>query len=59
MTDKVFNFLNALVGGTLTPLATDTKLFEYNIVRDYMRYLRFVHFKSEGRVKDTAPSTVK
>ncbi|MGZ7044876.1 MAG: hypothetical protein ACXVJK_00995 [Candidatus Aminicenantales bacterium] len=59
MSDQVFNFLNALVGGSLTSLATDTKLFEYNIVRDYMKSLRFVQYKSEGRVKDTAPAAVK
>jgi 2',3'-cyclic-nucleotide 2'-phosphodiesterase (5'-nucleotidase family) len=59
MSDQVFSFLNALVGGSLTPLATDTKLFEYNIVRDYMKSLRFVQYKSEGRIKDTNPAPVK
>jgi 2',3'-cyclic-nucleotide 2'-phosphodiesterase (5'-nucleotidase family) len=59
MTGQVFNFLNALVGGSLTPLATDTGLFEYNVVRDYMKSLRFVCYRSEGRIKDTASVKVK
>ena len=59
MTSQVFNFLNALVGGQLTPLATDTGLFEYTVVRDYMKALRFVRYQSEGRIKDTAGATVK
>ncbi|MGA2533756.1 MAG: 5'-nucleotidase C-terminal domain-containing protein [Candidatus Aminicenantales bacterium] len=59
MSEQVFNFLNALTGGQLSSLPTG--LFEYNIVRDYMKSLRFVQYKSEGRIKDTnpAPAAVK
>jgi 2',3'-cyclic-nucleotide 2'-phosphodiesterase (5'-nucleotidase family) len=57
MSEQVFNFLNALTGGQLVSIPTD--LFEYNIVRDYMRSLRFVQYKSEGRIKDTNPAPVK
>ena len=52
MTEQVFNFLNNLVGNSLTKI--DTGLFEYKAVRNYMRSLRIVNYKSEGRVKDTA-----
>jgi len=54
MSEQVFNFLNGLVGKSLVKI--DTGIFEYNAVRDYMRSLRFVNYKSEGRVKDTAPA---
>ena len=54
MSEQVFNFLNGLVGGVLVKI--DTGIFEYSAVRDYMRSLRFVVYKSEGRVKDTAPA---
>jgi 2',3'-cyclic-nucleotide 2'-phosphodiesterase (5'-nucleotidase family) len=54
MSEQVFNFLNALTGGSLTSIPTN--LNEYTIVRDFMRSLRFVSYKSEGRVKDTAPA---
>ena len=63
MSDQVFNFLNALTKdpdhpqGQLTSFPTG--LFEYNIVRDYMKSLKFVQYKSEGRIKDTAPGPVK
>jgi 5'-nucleotidase len=58
MSEQVYNFLNSLVGNSLVKI--DTGIFEYNAVRDYMRSLRFVVYKSEGRVKDTAPAvTVK
>jgi 5'-nucleotidase, C-terminal domain len=57
MSEQVFGFLNALTGGNL--ISIPTGLFEYNIVRDYMRSLRFVQYKSEGRIKDTAPAPVK
>ena len=53
MTDQVFNFLNALTGGALQNFPTNVN--EYTLVRDYMRSLRFVFYKSEGRIKDTAP----
>jgi hypothetical protein len=52
MTEQVFNFLNNLVGGGL--IKTDTGIFEYNAVRDYMKSLGFVKYVSEGRVIDTA-----
>jgi 5'-nucleotidase len=54
MTDQVFKFLNSLVGGSLVKI--DTGLFEYNAVRDFMQALRFVAYRSEGRVIDTAPA---
>jgi hypothetical protein len=42
------------VGGSLVKI--NTEIFEYNAVRDYMSSLRFVNYKSEGRVKDTTPA---
>ncbi|HVP91529.1 MAG TPA: 5'-nucleotidase C-terminal domain-containing protein [Terriglobales bacterium] len=57
MSDQVFKFLNALTGNQLTPLVTATGLNEYTIVRDYMKSMRFVSYKSEGRVKDLASAT--
>jgi 5'-nucleotidase len=51
MSDQVFKFLNALMGGALP--STPTGLNEYTIVRDYMRSLRFVRYDSQGRIKDT------
>ena len=60
MTEQVFNFLNGLVGGGLVKIEPNPAIFEYNAVRDYMRSLRFVNYKSEGRVKDTtAAAAVK
>ncbi|MCJ7488169.1 MAG: bifunctional metallophosphatase/5'-nucleotidase, partial [Candidatus Aminicenantes bacterium] len=53
MSEQVFNFLNSLVEEPLFKI--DTGIFEYNAVRDYMKSLRFVVYKSEGRVKDTTP----
>jgi 2',3'-cyclic-nucleotide 2'-phosphodiesterase (5'-nucleotidase family) len=56
MSEQVFRFLNDLVkatGGDLEPYTTATGLFEYNLVRDYMKSLRFVSYKSEGRIRDT------
>jgi len=55
MSDQVFKFLNALAGGQLTGIPTN--LNEYTIVRDYMKSLRFVCSKSEGRVKDLASAS--
>jgi 2',3'-cyclic-nucleotide 2'-phosphodiesterase (5'-nucleotidase family) len=52
MSDQVFGFLNNIAGGGLT--AIPTNLNEYTIVRDYMKSLKFVQYKSEGRIKDTA-----
>jgi 5'-nucleotidase len=57
MSDQVFGFLNNIAGGGLT--AIPTNLNEYTIVRDYMKSLKFVHYKSEGRIKDAAGATVK
>ena len=59
MSEQVFNFLNSLLQGSLSGRVENTGLFEYNIVRDYMRSLRFVQYKSEGRIKDTNPAPVK
>jgi 5'-nucleotidase/UDP-sugar diphosphatase len=56
MSEQVFRFLNDLVkatGGDLEPYVITTGLFEYDLVRDYMKSLRFVNYKSEGRIKDT------
>jgi len=54
MTDQVFNFINNLTGGQM--IKFDTGLFEYNVVRDHIKSLRFVNYVSEGRVIDTAPT---
>jgi 2',3'-cyclic-nucleotide 2'-phosphodiesterase (5'-nucleotidase family) len=54
MSEQVFNFLNNLVDNSLFKI--DTGILEYNAVRDFMKFLRFVNYKSEGRVVDTAPA---
>ncbi|MGZ5423563.1 MAG: bifunctional metallophosphatase/5'-nucleotidase [Candidatus Aminicenantales bacterium] len=54
LTDQVFNFFNGLTGGQLTRYDPDPPIFEYNAVRDYMKSLGFVFYRSEGRVIDTA-----
>jgi len=54
MSEQVFNFLNNLLQGSLSGRVENTGLFEYTIVRDYMKSLKFVQYKSEGRIKDTA-----
>ena len=54
MTDQVFDFFNGLTGGLLTRYDPVPSIFEYNAVRDYMKSLGFVSYKSEGRVIDTA-----
>ncbi len=55
MTEQVFNVLNSLTAPLGMPLQKiDTGLFEYNLVRDYMKALRTVSYASSGRVKDTA-----
>jgi len=57
MSEQIFNFLKNLVAPMgITLVSFDTGIFEYNAVRDYMRSLRFVNYKSEGRVKDTTPA---
>ncbi len=57
MSDQVFNFLNPLVGNQLVSLPTN--LNEYTIIRDYMKALKFVQYRSEGRIKDTAVAASK
>jgi hypothetical protein len=55
MSEQVFGFLNDLLkpmGIDLEPYIVHTNMFEYNLVRDYMKALKFVHYKSEGRIKD-------
>jgi hypothetical protein len=32
----------------------ETRLFEFNLVKDYMRELRHLHYTSEGRIIDVA-----
>jgi 2',3'-cyclic-nucleotide 2'-phosphodiesterase (5'-nucleotidase family) len=54
MSEQVFNFLNNLVGNSLYKI--DTGIFEYNAVRDFIKSLHFVNYKSEGRVVDTSPT---
>ncbi len=54
MTDQVFDFLNALVGGQLQRFDPDPPIFEYAAVRSYMQSLGTVDYKSEGRIIDTA-----
>jgi len=48
--------LVSLLGSVgLEPLAEmETGLFEYNLVRDFMRRLRFLAYKAEGRIIDRA-----
>jgi hypothetical protein len=55
MSEQIFNFLNGLLlePAQITIEPSETGLFEYNLVRDYMKSLRFVNYKSEGRIKDT------
>jgi len=65
MSDQVFNFLNALTKNPQDPTdpgmlsSLSTGLNEYTIVRDYMKSLKFVLYKSEGRIKDTAVAASK
>jgi 2',3'-cyclic-nucleotide 2'-phosphodiesterase (5'-nucleotidase family) len=57
MSEQVFNVLNSLAGNQLSSISTG--LFEYNLVRDYMKSLNVVCRKSEGRIKDTAAAAVR
>jgi 2',3'-cyclic-nucleotide 2'-phosphodiesterase (5'-nucleotidase family) len=61
MSDQVFNFLNALVGGALTRYDPNPPIFEYAAVRSYIQSLGTVDYKSEGRIIDTAaaPTAVR
>jgi 2',3'-cyclic-nucleotide 2'-phosphodiesterase (5'-nucleotidase family) len=52
MNEQVFNFFNSMVGGALSEYKVDTGLFEYNLVRDYIKALKRVNYTSEGRIKD-------
>jgi 5'-nucleotidase / UDP-sugar diphosphatase len=55
MTEGIYRFLAALAasqGFDLSPVATG--ILEYNAVRDYMRSLHVVDYRSEGRVIDLA-----
>lgn len=53
MSEQVFNFLKNLVAPMgISMVSFETGIFEYNAVRDFMRSLRFVSYRSEGRVKD-------
>jgi 2',3'-cyclic-nucleotide 2'-phosphodiesterase (5'-nucleotidase family) len=54
VTDQVFDFFNALVGGQLQRFDPDPPIFEYAAVWDYVKSLRIVDYKSEGRIIDTA-----
>jgi len=52
MNEQVFNFFNAMTGGALSEAKLDTGLFEYKLVRDYIKSLKKVSYSSEGRIKD-------
>jgi 2',3'-cyclic-nucleotide 2'-phosphodiesterase (5'-nucleotidase family) len=52
MNEQLVSLLGSL---GLEPFAVEeTGLFEYNLVRDFMRQLRFLAYTSEGRIIDTA-----
>jgi len=50
LSEQVYNVLAAL---DPTIIKTDTGLFEYNLVRDYMKKLVHVRYEAEGRVIDS------
>jgi len=55
MSEGVFSFLEALAKAQGFPLtAIPTEISEYTAVRDFMKSLGFVNYKSEGRVIDAA-----
>jgi 5'-nucleotidase/UDP-sugar diphosphatase len=57
LSEKVFSYLKNLVEPLgISLVSVQTGIFEYNAVRDYMKSLRFVNYKSEGRVVDTSPT---
>lgn len=52
LNEQIVNFLGSM---GLVPLYTEeTNLFEYNLVRDYMKKLKKLKYKSEGRIIDRA-----
>jgi hypothetical protein len=52
MNEQLVSLLGSL---GLEPFAVEeTGLFEYNLVRNFMRQLRFLTYTSEGRIIDTA-----
>jgi len=51
ITEQVYNVLAALVLPSITK--TDTGLFEYNLVRNFMKKLVHVRYVAEGRVIDS------
>ena len=57
LSEKVYEVLNQLVLAMLgVPLPkTDTGLFEYNLVRDYLKKLNHVRYVAQGRVIDAPP----
>jgi hypothetical protein len=52
--DRLIQFIQDLLGLDLTGRVFPTGLFEYNVVRDYMRKLNHLKYTSEGRIIDTA-----
>ncbi len=52
LNEQLANFLESL--GMKPSLEIDTGLFEYNLVRDYMKKLKKLKYKSEGRIIDRA-----
>ncbi len=57
MSEQVFGFLQDLVEPMgISLVSIPTGIFEYNAVCDFMKSLRFVNYKSEGRVVDTSPT---
>ena len=52
ITEQLLGFLQSL--GVKPYGMIETGLFEYNVVRDYMRKLKILKYKSEGRIIDTA-----
>lgn len=52
ITEQLLGFLRSL--GVEPYGMIETGLFEYNVVRDYMRKLKILKYKSEGRIIDTA-----
>lgn len=52
ITEQLLGFLQSL--GVKPNKMIGTGLFEYKVVRDYMRKLKILKYKSEGRIIDTA-----
>lgn len=54
LNEQVYNVLNAFSTSMGFPIPkTDTGLFEYDLVRDYMKKLVHVRYEAEGRVIDS------